>query len=497
MNFNKIKKDAGFGIPSSSCWSSSPGRAGALGLTLLLTLAACSQAPTPQKDKQGRTAGALVESQSLFGIKPTPIIDPARELVITDLSVTEDPVRTTYVSPEKKLSNKAGVWSFGRLMEQMAGGKDASALVLSWLSNWEQDQNVNGFSSPARASIRSLVTDPWLVASGCAAGASDCQLDFSKAPFRLLAVTNRLDLRQVQAQALKKNGKKKKPVVVNAGEGRFSFEVIGPTGNPLAFSVILEYRQKATSNRDIKKLARAWHKLGSMPFGEDYNAALQALTLSFAGQGVMPERPNGSAINQVRTNEASLAPAGSDPNNPPAQKLWEMREFNLGADGSLHQVTVKENPDLSLNGSQALADFLNANQLKANQGAAGPKSVPDAWLGAGAITPANLAWSAPGASEDARHTFAINTCGGCHKSETGTNFLHFGRRVAGQATPVSDWLANTDTPRRVADLAALLGKHGAVSGPTTSTNSSGALETGGSSDDEPVVPSNIDANRVH
>src|SRR5262245_14967663 len=46
-------------------------------------------------------------------------IDPARELLVTDLSVVEDPLRTTW--PAGARSGSQAVWTFGYLMEQMAG----------------------------------------------------------------------------------------------------------------------------------------------------------------------------------------------------------------------------------------------------------------------------------------------------------------------------------------------------------------------------------------
>src|SRR5688572_13522041 len=46
-------------------------------------------------------------------------IDPARELLITHLSVVEDPVRTTW--PAGTPTGPQAAWTFGRLMEKMAG----------------------------------------------------------------------------------------------------------------------------------------------------------------------------------------------------------------------------------------------------------------------------------------------------------------------------------------------------------------------------------------
>lgn len=82
-----------------------------------------------------------------------------------------------------------------------------------------------------------------------------------------------------------------------------------------------------------------------------YNDALLALTQRFAGKNANPLKPNGSSLNQIRTNEVELAAP------------WELREFNLSViDGQLFQVTVKNNPDLSLKNSTILRDLINDNE---------------------------------------------------------------------------------------------------------------------------------------
>src|SRR5262245_12408905 len=59
---------------------------------------------------------------------PACTIDVDKELWIRDLSVVEDPLRTTYVANPTNPSQ--GVWTFGRLMENMAGNNDPSEFVL-------------------------------------------------------------------------------------------------------------------------------------------------------------------------------------------------------------------------------------------------------------------------------------------------------------------------------------------------------------------------------
>src|SRR5262249_59164334 len=58
-----------------------------------------------------------------------------------------------------------------------------------WLQTWQANQTINTFNVPARPNINTQIIQPWLAASG---GAS---LDLGIAPFRLLAIVNRLDLR--------------------------------------------------------------------------------------------------------------------------------------------------------------------------------------------------------------------------------------------------------------------------------------------------------------
>lgn len=138
-------------------------------------------------------------------------------------------------------------------MEQMAGDNDPAELTLRWLETWEQDQHVNGGTIPARTEIRQQVIDPWLQASGGDA------LDLSKAPFKLLAIVNRIDLREHDRRR-----------VATAGEGRFVFGLLDSEGQPLppiagtqpgGFLVIFEYEMLA----DNMDLLHGWMSVSSYP----------------------------------------------------------------------------------------------------------------------------------------------------------------------------------------------------------------------------------------
>src|SRR5689334_7912864 len=78
-------------------------------------------------------------------------VDPARELLMTDLSVVEDPARTRYPGP----------WSFGALIDRIRGDVDAQAFVAHLVRQYLDPHDVNGFLVAERPEIGSVVTDPW------------------------------------------------------------------------------------------------------------------------------------------------------------------------------------------------------------------------------------------------------------------------------------------------------------------------------------------------
>ncbi|APR82284.1 Hypothetical protein A7982_07633 [Minicystis rosea] len=353
-----------------------------------------------------------------------------RELMIRDLSVVEDPIRTTSGGPAG--DPRAGVWTFARLMEDMAPTPGAApAMVEQMFRTWLTNQSINGFNVPARTFMQNLVIDPW-------PRSADGSLDLTRAPLRLLTVVNRIDVRNLAEG--------------NAGEGRFVFGVLDPFGFQQQFTLILEYKLPATTEADVLDWANAWHALGALPFpSEQYNAALQAITTRFAGRNAAPGRPNGSALSQLRTNEIALSAP------------WELREFTLSAtDGLLHPATVKLTPDLGFDGTSTLAAFINQNEADI---LVERHTVPDTFQGSPFLGGSSLnnltAWTAPGIlNNEARHKFSLNTCNGCHGAqETGTGFLHINPRDPGTVAQLSGFLTGvtlpdpvTGVPRTLNDL---------------------------------------------
>ena len=312
-----------------------------MGGAVLALLLAC--APPPE-DGPPTSPGEQVQALETGASD----IDPARELLITDVSAVDD-VRYTAWAPGRSDTDAEGAWSFGRLIDNMVDERlrtpwGRSQFVLSWLRQWEKDQVVNGHTVPARPRMRALITDPWRAASGCTGLDVLCELDFAKAPFRLLAIVYRPDLRRVPKG--KASG--------YAGQGRFVFGAVGPAGERLPFTVIFEYQLPANHGRDILTWAERWHALGRIPFGPEYNARLHEVTSQFSRRGAVPRGRNGSALLQIRTNEVPLSPV--------EPKVWEMRQFTLGPQGFLVQEPVENEVDASFDGSALLGAWVDKRE---------------------------------------------------------------------------------------------------------------------------------------
>jgi hypothetical protein len=357
----------------------------------------------------------------------------SKELMITDLSVVND----------GRATGPDGVWSFGGLIKAMAGTTDPRQFVVDWLKTWERNQTVNGFNVPARSTIRATVIDPWKAKDG-QAGTSDAnwKVNLANAPFRLLAIVNRLDLNRGNGNT----------IVENAGEGRFVFGVTNAAGAPLPFTVIFEYEQLAKDRETLRGWAQAWHALGDKSFGAEYNAALQQITDRFSGKDKAPSKPNGSPLNQIRTNEIALA-------NP-----WELREFHI-VSGKLQEVPTLQSPDNSLQNTAKLAKFINDNEVAIlDRKFTIPAQFEGApFLAGSSLVPRGFFWRAPGVNNnEARHIVAFNACNGCHHRETDTgNFLHVANRAQNAEAELSGFLkgikvedpVNTGTFREFKDLA--------------------------------------------
>lgn len=397
-----------------------------------------------------------------------------KSLMITDLSVVEDPSRT--FDPCTGRGTRMGVWTFGRLMADMCNpgvtGIDPSDFTRRWLRSWQSDQVIN-FDRVAERNreILEQVIQGWETASG----GPDRPLDLSLAPFRLLAIVNRVDLRLNPGYGGGVAEDPCNPPCVG-GEARFVFGLIadafaaggtpGPDGGyggggggggtdgcgAAPFTVIFEYCVPRRTCSGIQEWGGRWLALSRMDFGGPFNAALQTLTDEFAGPGADPSRrPNLSALSQLRANDLLREP-------------WEMREWRLfptdSDAGWLREVTAKRTPAIVHNGTSALVAFCQANAADI---LAGRHDVPLEWRAPGSASVPFLGGAAPMDTErffwdgpapagsslptEVRHRFSLDTCNGCHAGETGTPFTHVFPRAAGAESALSDFLTGRNMPK--------------------------------------------------
>jgi hypothetical protein len=354
----------------------------------------------------------LFRPQAAVPLRPVGIsfaIDPARSLIIRHPSVVNDPTRT--YDPCTNTGNPAGVWTFNHLMTEMANqpltGVAPAVFTRNWLRSWEVPQGINGWTVPARLAIQPKIITPWPLLAG--------QLDMNRSPFKLVAIVNRLDLGRGSAPSGYGGS--------GGGELRFVFAAVDKQGGGCSigrFLVIFEYEVPKRRCAEVKAWAQQWANLSLIALGSAaFNPALQALTQQVVLRNTMPAKPNGNAINQIRTNEIMLAAP------------WELREFRFLPTSTplLGETTMALTPGDPRNGTAAFANYINTNTAAI---LAGTYTVPPTWLGPPFLgahsfipVPATTFWNAPGiANLNARHKFSLNTCGACHARETNTGFTH-------------------------------------------------------------------------
>jgi len=390
-------------------------------------------------------------------------------LFITDPAVVLNGQRTW--DPCTGAGTQGGVWTFAHLIREMANGsgKTPEDFVKDWLSLWLNNYTVNGDVVLARTQMFDQVILPWATASGVTAtlvtdpisGQRSVNLsgplNLNIAPYRLLAIVNRIDLGETTTGATSTYGTVT-GMPVTSGELRFVFGVVQPnpwgaggtetTCGRKEFTTIFEYGVPGTGCSTVVNWAKQWTALEAMTgFTNAYFTQLESMTESVVLHGAAPAKGNQNAINQVRTNEIALA-----------CNQWEMREFRLtdespvgGTDvpsnGELRTHTVAQTPnEAAFSASGADPDINNFVNGPVTLGLELPVSVPNHCsssytvpfftLGTGKPFRGGNALEGPAFGIDlwkansvpalpsgicARHQFSLNTCHGCHRADTGTD----------------------------------------------------------------------------
>lgn len=398
-------------------------------------LRASGQASTLQS-----MAAASQNEMTLSPLTASTNLDQEKTLFIRNLSVVNNAVRTHDPCLSTNKADSAKKWTFGYIMTQIANQpvtkKSPSQVMMSLLRKWENDQVVNTFTIPARPAIRQVVIDPWLRASNNTRG----MLAMNKAPFRLLGIVNRVDLRKnlFFGEGL-------------AGEMRFVWGVLdlenraadGTCLENSSFTFIMEFAVDKTTQAQVKAWGQKWVRLNTLTLNSAaYRDSLQKITESVvrAGVGAPFNRANGSALIRIRTNEIAL----SSP--------WELREFVLAkaprADSGLFfQTNVKQTPANIHNGTTLFRDFVNNNEAAI---LADRHNMPTVFqnrrfLGGSSFNNIDF-WSAPGIRNNrARHLASLNTCNGCHGAETNTfSFLQVFPRPRNQVSNLAEFMTGVD-----------------------------------------------------
>ncbi len=418
-------------------------------------------------------------------------IFPERELLITEPSVVDGPA-----------AQYPGAWSFGGLIERLVGKDDASACVREWLKTWTVKQTVNQQVVEARPGIVERLIAPWQKRDGYEPDPKKpWEPKLAHAPFRLLAIVNRIDLcapavagsmKELQ-DSWKAHGREKEfnklmleaagpalavggygfsgpsnptvrqgvprqaNVIVtqiseasSAGEGRLVFGAIDDAGQPLegGFTVIFEFQLTASNTNDVREWAHRWHELGQQEFNDGgYPAALEKVTRSFT-------HTKETVLGQLRTSEAVFGQGR------------EFRQFHLSGN-SLSLTELSQTPAFIFSRpnspeQRALSEFLHAQDPLIRSGihqlpsflSAGRQTLPV--LAGSAILPAGAQgyyWDpGPLVSREARRIFSLNTCTGCHAGETAcAEGLHIHPRAAGAEAVLSTFLNRDRTPLRLSD----------------------------------------------
>ncbi len=393
-------------------------------------------------------------------------IDPARELMVTDVSVVE---AHGFTGPGEE-------WHFGTMMRRIAGDVPVDSFVQDWLDTWSTPQSVNGHRifDPIQKDAMETFVDVWRTVGGLVQP-GDVNVDL--APMRLLAIVNRPDLLRIRDGQIE-----------TAGEMRFVYgahDRVGKGGR-LPFFVIFEFDVPATSCEEVTDWHSRWHDLASVPLGSsEYLARLADLSRSVTTPSGAILRPNRSNLAQLRTN-SFLKPSAL----PINLAFWELREFAIdGASSPAHSgglipATTKQTPSFlftqggqpplyqavleewltvehdnilmgdftvpetfnsaiaggafPLLGGQAQNDlFLQDNFPGGTMLDAGPTR----WWAGVYGGPTLEAFSAgPPERIEVRHQFALQTCSGCHGDETATGFVMVENRNAGEESKLAGFL---------------------------------------------------------
>ena len=319
-------------------------------------------------------------------------IDPNRELIVVDDEV---------LSPSGS-NNRGLAWSPDILLASAAPSTtNGTAWLERGIVRWTEAAQADG--RPAVATTLRERVVPAL----------------SSAPFRTLAVVNRVDVGALpDARSA-------------AGEGRVVLGFAAPTdasAEEVGLTLIFEF---ALAGRRAE-WAERWHALGSVP-EEQFGTALGNLVERFV---LAPPLTDGArALSQVR---ASLIVDGV---------ASELREFAPDEHGELVVRELRNTPRPELDGTSELANVVTA---QAGAVRTGTHTLPFSMRGTSQTHGAHD-WTLPGIDTETRKAFDEGTCAGCHAKsgmDGGFHVSPFGEGRSRLSRFLHDPTADDDELRR-------------------------------------------------
>jgi hypothetical protein len=319
-------------------------------------------------------------------------VDPERSLLIRHLSVVNDRDRT-WDPAAGVVAAGSKPWSFGRLLEAVATATkvDAAMMARQWVDHWTRATSAHDLSIGPEPTLIQALRRAW--------GMSEAGVDVSVAPFRLLAIVNRVDLAKTDA---------------DGGELRFVYGAVtgAPNQPPDPFVVIVELAPRGPRSG----WATRWKALANHPLGTaKFNDALSALTDDVLKSAL--GRSSGGDSSAIRLRTAKQI-AGL--------QAWEYREFVAEHGRGLVLTTTKQTPTESYRDEPGLGQWLAKRRATvlslqhtiparfSEDGLTGPP-----FLGIAAdLRDPGRPWVIGQADSLLRHRFALDTCNGCHGHET-------------------------------------------------------------------------------
>ena len=337
-------------------------------------------------------------------------VDKQKYLLINSKEIVNDEARTRFIPGD----STKGAWSFVGLMAQIApAGADLEEFIVSWLNNWSAVKQLNGFSVTPRDVSRILNDWPRDNAG---------KLDLSQAPFRLLAISNRIDMRSSVA-ADKRAG------ILNFVFGLYDQKPGSTYGLPLKFNVSFEFEMR-TEVHSLIDWTLLWYKLGQANSSSlTYNSSLESITRDATYRNAKITKIVQSPFVNIRTEDFQFGNNG------------EFREFSLNLEGRLAQSPLKQTPDVSFNTDRKLelVQWINDNLSTVGSN---KFEVKKEFLAGSSTVPASSWLSDADLSPVARSNFAMATCTGCHQSETRNSGIHVANRKADESSQISPFLKN-------------------------------------------------------